>query len=170
MKDKKTSKPAAKKAKIEIKPSKQKPSKMKTEKEPKKSAKRQNSGSNSPASGQTRNTATVRVNGPKSRTPKTSVARSGLSNSAPPSKSVRWPTALAKKCERLLKELMTHEDSWPFSTPVNDLEVCYALCLKTTLALPVQYISKHVFYQSKVIVLITEMVFGNFQKFWSDLR
>ena len=130
-KEKQRSKPAAKKAKNETKPAqlKHKATKIKTDM-PKRSKrsetpKRQNTHTNTPSGAPTRNSPKVRVNGSKSRnqTPKTSVTPSGFSNSAPPLKPVRLPVALMKKCERLLNELMDHEDSWPFLTPVDQLEV-----------------------------------------------
>lgn len=133
--EKQPSKPAAKKARNETKPaqSKHKATKIKTDM-PKRSKrtetpKRQSTHTSTPSSGPTRNSTKVRFNGSRNQTPKTSVTSSGLSNSAPPSKPVRWPAALTKKCERLLDELMDHEDSWPFLTPVDQLEVYHVLCV-----------------------------------------
>ena len=130
IKDKQPSKLTAKLSKTETRPaqSKQKATKIKTDvpKRPKKSERtKRQSASSSPSTGLSRNSPKVRFNGSKSRnqSPKTSATPSGLSNSAPPSKPVRWPAALMKKCERLLSELMDHEDSWPFLTPVDELEV-----------------------------------------------
>ena len=77
--------------------------------------------STSPSTGQAQNSVRVRV--PKLRTPKISlIPCSGLSNSAP-AKPAGWPATLTRKCERLLKELMEHEDCWPFLAPVDDAEV-----------------------------------------------
>ena len=125
VKDKETSKPVRKKPKIETRPaqSKQKASKIKTDKYPKKSKKSQNSGSNSPSTGRTRNTAHVDETKPNTRSPKVSLAPTGLSNSAPPSRLGRWSSAITKKCEKLLNELMDQEDSWPFLAPVDYMEV-----------------------------------------------
>jgi hypothetical protein len=123
MKDKATSRPASKKAKIETKPaaqSKQKLSKIKTDK---KSTRRANSGSNSPSTACSTRNAVRDETKLNTRSPKVSVPPAGLSNSAPSSRPGRWPSALVRKCEKLLKELMDQEDSWPFLAPVDLLEV-----------------------------------------------
>ena len=134
VKDKQTSKHARKKAKIQTKPaqSKQKPSKIKTDKYPRKSTKRQSSGSNSPSTGRTGNAARVDETKPNTRSPKVSLAPTGLSSSPPPSRLEKWSSAITKKCEKLLNELMDQEDSWPFLAPVDHIEVPdYKTVIKT---------------------------------------
>lgn len=127
VKDKKTSKLADKKTKIRTKTLQSKPRatqfKTKEKKKPE-SAKRQKTDTDSSSSSRARKTVRVNTRG-KSRnaSPSASVTPAGLSNSAPPTRSTRWPASVTKKCERLLKELISHEDSWPFLKPVDKCEV-----------------------------------------------